>query len=139
MEENFSKGIFGLSKKNVENYIATIKEDYEKELLEQTKQLKEMKAENEKLNERLNTLLNEKKEVEMAKQNISDVLVRAELQAKQILDDAREQAAKERQELNISIEEQKEKLIDAKVELAMLKDKAKEIMLKFSEDITNIQ
>lgn len=138
MEENFSKGIFGLSKKDVEAYISNIKKDYEEELLEQTKQLKEMKAENEKLNERLNTLLNEKKEVEMAKQNISDVLVRAELQAKQIIDSAREQAEKEKHDLDLSIELQKEKLIDARLELAMLKDKAKELMMKFSEDITNI-
>ena len=115
MEENFSKGIFGISKKDVEAYISNMKKDYEEELLEQTKQFKEMKAENEKLNERLNTLLNEKKEVEMAKQNISDVLVRAELQAKQIIDSAREQAEKEKHDLDLSIELQKEKLIDARL------------------------
>ena len=138
MEENFSKGIFGLNKKDVENYITTIKKDYEEELLEQTKQLQEMKAENEKLNDRLNKLLNEKREVEIAKQNISDVLVKAELQAKQILDDAREKADKERHELELSIEAEKEKLIDTRIELAMLKDKAKELMLKFSEDISNL-
>lgn len=138
MEENFSKGIFGLNKKDVENYITSIKKDYEEELLEQTKQLQEMKAENEKLNDRLNKLLNEKREVEMAKQNISDVLVKAELQAKQILDDAREKADKERHELELSIEAEKEKLIDTRIELAMLKDKAKELMLKFSEDISSL-
>lgn len=138
MEENFSKGIFGLNKKDVETYIASIKKDYEEELLEQTKQLQEMKAENEKLNERLNKLLNEKKEVEMAKQNISDVLVRAELQAKQIIDSAREEANKEKHELDLSIELQKEKLIDARLELAMLKDKAKELMIKFSDDISSL-
>ena len=138
MEENFSKGIFGLNKKDVESYISNIKKSYEDELLDQTKQLQEMKAENEKLNERLNKLLNEKKEVELAKQNISDVLVRAELQAKQIIDTARDQANKEKHDLDLAIELQKEKLIDARLELAMLKDKAKEIMAKFSEDITNI-
>lgn len=138
MEENFSKGIFGLNKKDVDAYISNIKKNYEEELLEQTKQLQEMKAENDKLNERLNKLLNEKKEVEMAKQNISDVLVKAELQAKQILDDAREQADKERHEIELSIEAEKEKLIDTRIELAMLKDKAKEIMLKFSDDISSL-
>lgn len=138
MEENFSKGIFGLNKKDVDTYISNIKKNYEEELLEQTKQLQEMKVENDKLNERLNKLLNEKKEVEIAKQNISDVLVKAELQAKQILDDAREQADKERHEIELSIEAEKEKLIDTRIELAMLKDKAKEIMLKFSDDISSL-
>jgi len=138
-ENNLPKGLFGFNKKEVEAYISSMKDDYEKELMEQTKQLQEMKVENAKLNDRINTLLNERKDVEATKQNISDVLVKAELQAKQIIDDARTQAEKERQEVDALIEEQKEKLIDAKIELAMLKDKAKEVMAKFSEEITKLQ
>ena len=92
-----------------------------------------------KLNERLNQFLNDKREMELAKQNISDVLFKAEQQAKQIVDDAKTKADEERQELDILLEQEKEKLIDAKLELAMLKDKAKEIMMKFSDDISNLQ
>ena len=138
-ENNLPKGLFGFNKKEVEAYIAGMKEDYENELMEQTKQLQEMKVENAKLNDRINTLLNERKEVEATKQNISDVLVKAELQAKQIIDDARTQAEKEKQEVDALIEEQKEKLIDAKIELAMLKDKAKEVITKFSDEIGSLQ
>lgn len=138
-ENNLPKGLFGLNKKEVEAYINNIKDDYEKELMEQTKQLQEMKVENAKLNDRINNLLNERKELEASKQNISDVLLKAELQAKKIIDDAKGQAEKEKQEIDAMIEEQKEKLIDAKIELAMLKDKAKEIMVKFSDEITKLQ
>jgi len=138
-ENNLPKGLFGFNKKEVEAYISSMKEDYEKELMEQTKQLQEMKVENAKLNDRINNLLNERKDVEATKQNISDVLLKAELQAKQIIDDARVQADKEKQEVEALIEEQKEKLIDAKIELAMLKDKAKEVMMKFSDEITKLQ
>ena len=138
-DNNLPKGIFGLNKKEVETYIANIKDDYESELLEQSKKMQELKNENIKLNERINSLLNEKKDVEASKANISDVLIRAEEQAKQIVDDARKQAEKERQEVEGLIEEQKEKLIDAKIELAMLKDKAKEIISKFSDDISKLQ
>ena len=109
-ENNLPKGLFGFNKKEVEAYISSRKEDYEKELMEQTKQLQEMKVENAKLNDRINTLLNERKDVEATKQNISDVLVKAELQAKQIIDDARVQAEKEKQEVDALIEEQKETL-----------------------------
>ncbi len=138
-ENNLPKGLFGFNKKEVEAYISGMKEDYEKELMEQTKQLQEMKVENAKLNDRINTLLSERKEVEATKQNISDVLVKAELQAKQIIDDARVQAEKEKQEMDALIEEQKEKLIDAKIELTMLKDKAKEVMVKFSDELSKLQ
>ncbi len=91
-DNNLSKGLFGLNKKEVESYISSIKEDYEGELAEQAKKLQELKNENIKLNERINTLLNEKRDVEASKANISDVLIRAEEQAKQIVEDAKVQA-----------------------------------------------
>lgn len=139
MEENISKGFFGLKRVDVENYIADLKKDYEAELKRQNQELLSMKNENAKLNERLNEYLSDRKEIEEAKKNISDVLFKAELQAKQIVEDAKAKAIEERQEIDAQIEAEKEKLIDAKIELAMLKDKAKDIMTKFTDDITNLQ
>ena len=69
----------------------------------------------------------------------SDVLFKAEQQAKQILEDAKAKAIEERQEIDVQIEAEKEKLIDAKIELAMLKDKAKDLIAKFTDDITSLQ
>ncbi len=139
MEENISKGFFGLKRTDVENYIADLKKDYEAELKRQNQELLSMKSENAKLNERLNEYLNDRREIEEAKKNISDVLFKAELQAKQIIEDAKSKAMEERQEIDAQIEAEKEKLIDAKIELAMLKDKAKDVMAKFTEDITSLQ
>ncbi len=139
MDDNISKGLFGLNRKDVELYIAGIKSDYEAELKKQNTELLAMKAENAKLNERLNEMLNNKKSVEEAKANISEVLIKAEQQAKAIIEDAKNQAIEERQEIDTMIETEKEKLIDAKIELAMLKDKAKDLITKFTEDLTTLQ
>jgi cell division initiation protein len=139
MEENISKGLFGLKRTDVENYIADLRRDYEAELKRQNQELLSMKTENAKLNERLNEYLSDRREIEEAKKNISDVLFKAELQAKQIIEDAKNKAMEERQEIDAQIEAEKEKLIDAKIELAMLKDKAKDIMTKFTDDITSLQ
>ncbi len=139
MEENISKGLFGLNRKDVENYIADMKKDYENELRRQNQELLSMKSENAKLNDRLNELLSQKREIEDAKRNISDVLFKAEQQAKQIVEDAKTKAMEERQEIDALIETEKEKLIDAKIELAMLKDKAKDLIAKFTDDITKLQ
>ena len=139
MEDNISKGLFGLNRKEVENYIASIKTDYEKELKKQNTELLAMKAENAKLNERLNELLNDKRAIEEAKANISEVLIKAELQAKNIIEDAKNKAVEERQEIDAMIEAEKEKLIDTKIELAMLKDKAKDLINKFADDLTTLQ
>ena len=139
MDENISKGLFGLNKKEVESYIAEIKKDYEQELRKQNQELLSMKSENTKLNDRINQLLSDRKEIEEAKKNISDVLFKAEQQAKQIIEDAKSKAIEERQEIDAQIEAEKEKLIDAIIELAMLKDKAKEVMTRFADDLTNLQ
>ena len=139
MDDNISKGLFGLNRKDVELYIAGIKSDYEAELKKQNTELLAMKAENAKLNERLNEMLNNKKSVEEAKANISEVLIKAEQQAKAIIEDAKIQAIEESQEIVTMIEAEKEKLIDAKIELAMLKDKAKDLITKFTEDLTTLQ
>jgi cell division initiation protein len=139
MEDNISKGLFGLNRKDVENYIADMKKDYENELRRQNQELLSMKSENAKLNDRLNELLSQKREIEEAKRNISDVLFKAEQQAKQIVEDAKTKAMEERQEIDALIETEKEKLIDAKIELAMLKDKAKDLIAKFTDDITKLQ
>ena len=139
MEDNISKGLFGLNKKEVESYIAEIKADYENELKKQNTELLAMKAENAKLNERLNALLNDKRAIDEAKANISEVLIKAEQQAKAIIEDAKNQAIEERQEIDVLIEAEKEKLIDTKIELAMLKDKAKDLINKFTDDLTSLQ
>ena len=139
MEDNISTGLFGLNRRDVENYIADLKKDYEEELRRQNQELLAMKTENSKLNERLNQLLSNQRELDEAKRNISDVLFKAEQQAKQIVEDAKAKAIEERQEIDILIEAEKEKLIDAKIELAMLKDKAKDLISKFTDDITNLQ
>lgn len=139
MDENISKGLFGLNRKEVENYISDMKSDYEAELKRQNQELLAMKSENSKLNDRINQLISDRKEIEEAKKNISDVLFKAEQQAKQIVEDAKAKAMEERQEIDAQIEVEKEKLIDAKIELAMLKDKAKEVMNRFTDDIANLQ
>ena len=139
MEDNISTGLFGLNRKDVENYIADLKKDYEDELRRQNQELLAMKTENSKLNERLNQLLSNQRELDEAKRNISDVLFKAEQQAKQIVEDAKTKAIEERQEINTLIEAEKEKLIDAKIELAMLKDKAKDLIAKFTDDLTTLQ
>lgn len=139
MEDNISKGLFGLNKKDVEAYVASIKQDYESELKKQNTELLAMKAENAKLNERINQLLSDKRAVDDAKANISEVLIKAEQQAKAIIEDAKNKAIEERQEIDVLIEAEKEKLIDTKIELAMLKDKAKDLINKFTDDLTTLQ
>ena len=69
MEDNISTGLFGLNRRDVENYIADLKKDYEEELRRQNQELLAMKTENSKLNERLNQLLSNQRELDEATRN----------------------------------------------------------------------
>ena len=139
MDDNISKGLFGLNRKEVENYIYGMRSNYEAELKRQNNELLAMKAENAKLNERLNEMMSTKRSVDEAKFSISDVLIKAEQQAKTIIEDARNQAMEEKQEIDELIEIEKEKLDDARAELATLKDRAKVLINKFTEDLSSLQ
>jgi cell division initiation protein len=138
MQEGLSKGLFGLSRKEVDNYISDLKADYENEMKKLVTELQAMKEENIKLNNRLNEFLTEKKEIEDAKQSISDVLFKAEQQAKQVIEEAKQKAIEERQEIDQLLEAEKEKLMDAKIDLEALKEKAKELIIKFADDIGSL-
>ena len=66
---------------------------------------------------------------------VSTTLIRAEEQAKQIINDSRERAQKERAELDIEIEKEREKLIDAKRNLQELKEKVRVMLNNFIDDL----
>lgn len=138
MEDSLTKGLFGFNKKEVENYISDLKADYESELKRQNTELQSIKEENRKLNDRINELLNKQREVEKAKQSISEVLLKAEQQAKQIVEEAKGKAEAERQEIDQMIELEREKLLDAKMELSKFNDQVRGLMQKFSDDIIGI-
>ena len=63
-------------------------------------------TQNSKLNERLNQLLSNQRELDEAKRNISDVLFKAEQQAKQIVEDAKTKAMEEREKENEYMQKQ---------------------------------
>ncbi len=139
MDDNISKGLFGLNRKEVENYIYGMRSNYEAELKRQNSELMAMKAENARLTESLNEMMNAKKSVDEAKFNISEVLIKAEQQAKTIVEDARNQAMEEKQQIDDLIEIEKQKLNDTRAELAMLKDRAKTLVNKFTDDLSSLQ
>lgn len=133
MEEKvFKSELFGLSKKEVERYINETRDEYEKKLEKLTlekneieKKLKEIMTREEEINEK--TVL------------VSNALIKAEEQAKQIVNEAREKAKIERAELDVEIEKEREKLIDAKRNLEELKEKVRGMLTNFIGELEKVE
>lgn len=134
-EKKFSNEMFGYDKKEVEEFIKSIKAEYESKL--QAEKSESNRLSNEitiirKKLERYETDYVEKQE------KVANALITAEDQAKKIIENAREEANQERERIEHLIEMEKEKLLDVKKEVIELKEKTIKILDKYSFDMNQL-
>lgn len=131
-EKTFKSELFGLNKKEVEEYVKDLKADYEIKL-------KKLKEEKGALELKTNELLLKEEEVNKKSELVSIALIKAEEQARQIVDDAMESAKKERAQIDEQIEQEKEDLIDVKREVICLKENVKTMLQEFMVKLDELE
>jgi hypothetical protein len=129
--EEMQKSLFGLSKKEVENYILNLKNEYEAKI-------EKLEIENQKLAESLNKYISIEKEIEDRKDAITEVLLRSEEQARQNVEESKLKAIQEREKVIKALDEEREKIIDLKKELIGIKTNATEILENAISEIKKI-
>ncbi len=134
-EKKFSSEMFGYDKKEVEEYIKSIKTEYESKL--QSEKSESNRLANEitiirKKLERYETDYVEKQE------KVANALITAEDQAKKIIENAREEANTERERIENLIEMEKEKLLDIKKEVIDLKERTVRLLDKYSAEMNEL-
>ena len=134
-----SKGLFGLDKNQVLQYIADLKADYEVAISQKDDEIKLLKAENEKLKNDLVEYEQNKEQIKQDKEAIACVLLKAQEQANQIIDQTRTEFEKEKNDLEIIVEKEREKLIDVKKDLGMLKLAVVTTLEKYAKDIEKLE
>lgn len=134
-EKKFSTEMFGYEKKEVEEYIKQIKADYESKL-----QLE--KSESNRLANEITIIRKklERYEVDYSQrqEKVANALITAEDQARAIVENAREEANKERERIESIIEMEKEKLLDIKKEVIDLKERTIKVLEKYSADMNDL-
>jgi len=130
-EKTFKSEIFGLNKKEVEKYVNEMKRDYEEKLYKLNEENNILRTKNEEL-------LSKEDEVKAKTILVSDALIKAEGQAKQIIEDAINKAKAERAQIDYQIEQEKEKLIDMKRKILELKETVQSSLGNFSTELGNI-
>ena len=134
-EKKFSSEMIGYDKKEVEDYIKSLKAEYESKL----------QAERSDSNRVANELTIVKKKLEryevdyiQKQEKVANALITAEDQAKKIIENSRQEAMQEKDRIEHVIEMEKEKLLDIKKEILDLKEKTVKLLEKYSEDMNTL-
>ena len=134
-EKKFNTEMFGYDKKEVEEYLREMKADYESGLQAEKAEINRLSNEitiiRKKL-ERYDTEYIEKQE------KVANALITAEDQARNILENARQEALNEKQRIESVIEMEKEKLLDIKREVIDLKERTVRVLEKYNETMTEL-
>lgn len=131
MKKLFRKSLFGLNKKDVNNYVEEICANFEEQINELNKKLDAVKAENE-------SFKNSRDELETKKQAISDAIISAQEKGEKIIADARERAEKDYYAIQHKVMEENKKLIKLRRNIYNIKkDAIKTINNLVSEEETN--
>ena len=134
-EKKFNTEMFGYDKKEVEEYLREMKADYESSLQAEKAEINRLSNEitiiRKKL-ERYDTEYIEKQE------KVANALITAEDQARNILENARQEALNEKQRIESVIEVEKEKLLDIKREVIDLKERTVKVLEKYNGSMTEL-
>ena len=134
-EKKFNTEMFGYDKKEVEEYLRELKADYESNLQAEKAEINRLSNEitiiRKKL-ERYDTEYIEKQE------KVANALITAEDQARNILENARQEALNEKKRIETVIEMEKEKLLDIKKEVIDLKERTVRVLEKYNDTMTEL-
>ena len=116
----FPTALFGFKKQTVIEYMemtASMLDEKEDKIREQEEKLDEINREYDK---------------------IAKVLLKAEAEAEEIVDNAKQQASVEKAKIEKMLEEERESVVDVKKELKHLRESAKELVAKLEGDVENL-
>lgn len=134
-----SKGFFGLDKNQVNQYIADLKADYDVIISQKNDEIEKLKKENERLNEVLKDFEENKEKIKQDKEAIACVLLKAQEQANQMIVQTRNEFEKEKNDLEIIVEKEREKLLDVKKDLGTLRLAVVSTLEKYSKELEKLE
>ncbi len=101
MKKTFSIAILGYNRRQVEQYLADLRKDYEEELSKKKERMLELVEENNRIKSQIRELEKKLEEFSEREAYISKALVRAEQKAQAIIEEGRQKIAAEMYELEM--------------------------------------
>ena len=134
-EKRFRTSLFGFKKSDVNYYIEKILKEFDDKLKEKDDEVASLKNQMRDVRTKYDDLSKKADQINEDRAKIGDVLIKAQEKAEMILEDARLQAFEEKKKLERMVEEEKEKLVDIKQELKILKAEVVNTLKKYETQL----
>lgn len=137
-EKRFGTRLFGYKKKDVYEYVEKLAKDLEEQLKIKDAELANLRNQNKFLLNQNDEMSNKLKLLETDRSAIANAIIKAEEQAKTIVEDAIKQAEVRKQELLVQTEMEANKLNEARNELKALKLNAINTIQKYESELSTL-
>lgn len=125
----------GFNKADVNTYIEKILREFDDKLKEKDDEATVLKNQNKEYKYKYEELLKKAEQINDDRAKIADVLIKAQEKAQLMLEDARMEALEEKKKLEDTIEQEKEKLVDIRQEVKMLKGEVISTLKKYESQL----
>lgn len=128
----------GFKKADVNAYIEKILGEFDNKLKEKDDEIASLKNQNKDLKTKYEELSKRADQINEERAKIADVLIKAQEKAEIMLEDARLEALDEKKKLEEVIEQEKERLVDIRQEMKVLKSEIVSTLKKYEGQLENI-
>lgn len=137
-EKRFRTSLFGFNKSDVNTYIEKMLKEFDDKLKEKEDEIVQLKNQNKEIRIKYEDLAKKADQINEDRAKIADVLIKAQEKGQVMIEDARIQAIEEKKKLESMIENEKEKLVDIKKELKILKSEVVSTLKKYEGQLSDI-
>lgn len=137
-EKRFGNSFFGFKKSDVNAYIEKMLKEFDDRLKQKDEEIASIKSQNKDLKQKYEDLAQKADQINEDRAKIADVLIKAQEKAQLMMEEAKLQAAEEKKKIDCMIEQEREKLVDIKNELKVLKAGAVDTLKKYETQLGNI-
>ncbi|MDD4188841.1 MAG: hypothetical protein PHX37_01990 [Eubacteriales bacterium] len=134
-QSRFGSSLFGFNKEDVNEYIENILKEFDSKLREKENEADGLKKAYKEIKAKYDEISEKAQKIEADRKKIADVLIKAEDTAERISIEARDQALADKAEIESLVEAEREKLVDAKMELKSLRDQIAAMLEKFKDQL----
>ncbi len=130
-EKKFGTSAFGFNKSDVNAYIEKILYEFDLRLKEKDDEISNLKLQIREMKTRYESATQNSQTLSKDKERIASALITAQEKADSIMEEAKERAAEEKNRLDATLENEREKIIDIKRDVKTMKTQVAEMLNKY--------
>jgi cell division septum initiation protein DivIVA len=134
-EKKFGTSMFGFNKSDVNAYIEKILYEFDLRLKEKDDEISNLKLQIREMKTRYESAAQNNEYFAKEKERIASALITAQEKADAILEEAKERAAEEKVRLEQTLEKERERIIDIKRDIKIMKEQVSTMLAKFQGEL----